>query len=211
MNIKPLVILTFVALLVPSALAQTSAAPTKPASSSAPAASGPVPTTKIAIIEIAAFGEGIGELKQRYEKLRGEFGPRANEMESIQTMLAAQEKQLSDTSKMTPQQVKSLSDKFELLKKEFQRKQEDYQAEARKREETETSATYDKINQFLEKYAAERGITMVLEAGALRQNGVVIYAAPGLLITEDFIKEYNKANPGGATAAPAAKKPASPR
>ena len=47
---------------------------------------------------------------------------------------------------------------------------------------------------------------MLLEGGAAQQTNVLLYAATATDITEDFIAQYNKANPGsGAAAAP--KKP----
>jgi outer membrane protein len=163
-----------------------------------------VPNAKIAIVDIGAFSEGIGELKQRYEKLAAEFVPRRTELESMQTRLASQEKVLSENKNLTPQQARKLSDDYEQLKREFQRKQEDNQALAQKREKEETEAIYAKIDKFLDGYAQRHGITYVIEASAARQSGVIVYASPAMFITEDFIKEYNKAHP--VAAAPAAPK-----
>jgi outer membrane protein len=71
-----------------------------------------------------------------------------------------------------------------------------------------TQPVYDKVGKFLEGYCQQRGIVMVLEGGAAQQAGILIFAAQNSDITDDFIKEYNKANPaGGGAAAAAPKKP----
>lgn len=156
---------------------------------------------KVGIIELAAFRSEIGELKVKYEKLQAEFAPKQRELESLQASLEAKQKALQEGSNLTQQQAAKLQDDIQNLQREGQRKGEDAQAMAQKREQEETNATYEKISKFLEQYCAQKGITVVLEAGQLREKALVIYAAPPAFITDDFIKEYNKANPVPATAA----------
>ncbi len=156
--------------------------------------------TKLGIIEIAAFRTEIGELKVKYEKLQTEFATKERELTAMQDSIAAKQKTLQETPNLTPQQGARLQDEIKQLQTEGQRKLEDTQAAVQKREQEETGAIYDKISKFLEQYCAQKGITHVLEAGRLREGGLVVYAAPASFITDDFIKAYNKANP-----APAAK------
>jgi outer membrane protein len=157
--------------------------------------------TKIGIIEIAAFRSEIGELKVKYEKLQNEFAPLQRELEGMASSIEAKQKALQEGKNLTPQQAAKLQDDIQSLQKEAQRKQEDGQATAGKREQEETGATYEKISKFLEQYCAQKGITQVLEAGKLRETGLVIFAVPTAFITDDFVKEYNKANPVSPTAA----------
>jgi outer membrane protein len=157
--------------------------------------------TKLGIIELAAFRTEITELKVKYEKLQNEFAPKQRELESMQQSLQAKQKTLQETPNLTQQQAAKLQTEIQDLQKDAQRRLEDTQAIAQKREQEETGAIYDKISKFLEQYCAQKGITHVLEAGRLREGGLVVYAAPASFITEDFIKEYNKANPGTAAAA----------
>jgi outer membrane protein len=65
---------------------------------------------------------------------------------------------------------------------------------------------YDKVTKFLDTYCQPRGIVMVLEIGAANQAGILIFASQATDITDDFIKEYNKAHPPPAGAASAAPK-----
>jgi outer membrane protein len=164
--------------------------------------------TKIALLSFLALREAIGELKQRYDKLQSEFGPRANEIDSLQNSIEAKEKVLSENKGLTIQAARTLTDQVEQLKREYQRKLEDSQELARKRESEETAPVLEKISDFLEKYCQKYGITHVFDVGRLQETGVALYAAPGTNITEDFVKEYNKANPTPAAAA--AKPPAGP-
>jgi outer membrane protein len=159
------------------------------------------PKPKVGIVDIAAFRAGIAELKQKYDKLQTEFAAIQRELEAMQTSLEAKQKTLQDpNSKLTPQQAARLQEEIQQLQREGQRKLEDSQSAAQKREQEETSATYDKISKFLDQYCAQKGITLVLEAGRLRETNMVIYAIPTAFITDDFVKEYNKAHPVAAAA-----------
>lgn len=159
--------------------------------------------TKIAIIDVMAFRDGIGELKIKYEKLQTEFAPRYRELESMQNSLAAQEKVLKENQNLTEQQAFKLQQDFEAGKKTLQRLVEDSQAVAAKREEEETGPTKEKLSKFLEQYCQKNGITYVFDGRQLQETGIVIYADAKANITEEFIKEYNKAYPVPAGAASA--------
>ncbi len=157
--------------------------------------------TKIGIIEIAAFRSEVTELKVRYEKLQAEFATVQRDLESMATSIEAKQKTLQESKTLTQQQGAKLQSDIQSLQTEAKRKQEDATAMAGKREQEETGATYEKISKFLEQYCTQKGITQVLEAGKLRESGLVIYAAQAAFITDDFVKEYNKANPVPAAAA----------
>lgn len=159
--------------------------------------------TKIAIIDVMAFRDGIGELKIKYEKLQTEFAPRYRELESMQSSLAAKEKVLSENKNLTQQQAFKLQQEFEEGKKTYQRLVEDSQTAAAKREEEETGPTKEKLSKYLEQYCQKAGITFVFDGRQLQETGIVIYAEGKANITEDFIKEYNKAYPVPAGAASA--------
>ena len=113
----------------------------------------------------------------------------------MQATLAAQEKTLGENKGLTPQQAAKLSADFEAGKKEYQRKVEDAQELARRREAEETGAISDKISAFLQQYCTKNGITTVFEARRLQETGVIVFAAANANITEDFVRSYNAANP----------------
>ncbi len=200
-------------LTVTAAFAQTPApkpGQSAPASTAAPA--GDIPKPKIALVTVEVFREGIGELRALYVKLEAEFAPRRQELESMKTSVDEKTNILQTKgATMTPAQSRKLQDDIEALRKEGTRKLEDYQNDVAKREDAVTGDTYKKINDFLLKYVADKGITAVWNTGKVFESGVILYIDPKADITDDFIKEYNKANPAAAGAAqngaPAPKKP----
>jgi outer membrane protein len=86
--------------------------------------------------------------------------------------------------------------------KKLKRMAEDYEAMGQKRLAEAYQPVSDKIMKFLDGYCQQRGIVMVMEGGAVQQAGVLLYASSATDITEDFMKEYNKVNPGSGAAAP---------
>lgn len=158
---------------------------------------------KIGIVDVLAFRDAIGELKARYDKLQTEFAPIDREIQAMQTKLASQEKVLNENKNLTPPQAAKLTEEFEQGKKDYNRKVEDFQAQVRKREDDETGPIKEKLGKFLEQYCAKHNITYVFDGRALQETGIVIYAAAAANITEDFVKEYNKAYPAPAGAASA--------
>jgi Skp family chaperone for outer membrane proteins len=199
MKIRLLLTLTIVFVACSGVFAQTGGAAggqgAKPAGG---APGGQVPKMKIAIVDVLAFREQVGELKAKYDKLQTEFAPRYQQLESMQTKITAQEKTLTENKSLTPQQAAKLNEEFEQGKKDYQRTLEDSQTMARKREQEETEAIYDKLSKYLDQYCTKHGITHVFDARRLQETGLVVYAATGANITNDFIKEYNKAYPSPA-------------
>jgi Skp family chaperone for outer membrane proteins len=162
---------------------------------------GEIPKMRIAIVDILSFREQVGELKVKYDKLQTEFSTFYTELESMQTKLAAQEKTLSENRSLTPQQAARLTADLEAGKKEYQRKLEDLQELARRREAEETEAIYDKLSSFLDDYCRQRGITSVFDARRLQETGIVVYASYAANITDHFIEAYNKLHPFPAAGA----------
>jgi Skp family chaperone for outer membrane proteins len=176
-----------------SAFAQTAAQP----------AAAEVPKMKVAIVDVLAFREEVLELKAKYEKLQAEFAPKYRELEAMQNNAAAKQKVLEENKTLTPQQGQKLVEEIEQLKKDYNRALEDSQTRARKRETEETEAIYEKLDKYLNQYCAKHGITTVFDARKLQETGVIVHVKlPDANITPDFIREYNKANPVQAAAAP---------
>jgi Skp family chaperone for outer membrane proteins len=193
MKIKLLIALTLLLLAGSSAFAQTAAQP----------AGGTVPNMKIAIVDVVAFKSEILELKVKYEKLNTEFAPKLRELETMQNTAVTKQKVLEENKTLTPQQQQKLAEEIEQLKKAYNRSLEDMQTAGQKREREETEAIYEKIDKALNQYFTKHGITVVFDVRRLQETGVIVHVKmPDANITADFIKEYNKANPVQAAAAP---------
>jgi Skp family chaperone for outer membrane proteins len=190
MKIKFLLALTFMLLASSSAFSQSTAG-----------GAGGATKTKIAIVDVLAFREGVTELKLKYEKLQAEFQPKYRELDAMASNVKAKEQVLAENKNLTPQQAAKLTEEFEILKKAYNRTLEDSQTQAGKREREETEAIYDKLSKFMDQYCGKYAITHVFDASRLRETQLVVYADARTNITEDFVKEYNKANPAPAATA----------
>jgi len=171
---------------------------------------------KVAVMNTAVFPEKIGELRQKYEQVQAQFKDRTQKLQALdqevkQLTQDLDQKRATLTAEKVLEMEQSLNDK----KKRGQRELEDLQADYNKALETTTKPVRDKLSQFINKYATQRGIVMIMDLPVSYQNGFIAYWDPAKTdVTDDFIAEYNKANPapGGAPASqPAPKTPAKPQ
>ncbi len=170
-----------------------------------------IPDGKIAVINTQAFPDGINELKQKYDQVSNQFKDRSTRLQEAQTRLAGMENDIKTKGNvLKPDDFAKLQQDYEDLKKRSQREFEDAKAEYERTVETTTRPVRDKLYQFLQSYATQRGIVMIINLAGAAQSGTLAYWNPGADVTEDFITEYNKANPvaGASAAPPAATKPA---
>ncbi len=181
--------------------------PAAPAGGAAPGG-GTGAEGKIAFIDTSAFRNGIVELKAKLDTLNAEFEPKNKELQAkkdeidnlkskIQTQGATVQPAVRN------QWVDEATQKEVLLK----RLAEDLDGLAKRRYEEISGPVYDKIGQTLEKYAQQRGIAAIFEVNALSQGQALVFRVAASDVTEDFIREYNKVNPGTGGAASAARKP----
>ncbi len=164
---------------------------------------------KLAYINTARFGADINELKVKIDALNAEFEPRKKEVQAEDEALAGLKDKINKQGATVSVQVRTQwAEEAVDKEKTLNRKKEDYSQMGQKRLAEVTQPVYEKVGRFLESYCQQRGIVMVLEGGAAQQAGILLFAAQATDITDDFVKEYNKANPAPAgAAAPAAKKP----
>ena len=154
-----------------------------------------------------AFREGITEMKNRLDALNAEFEPKNKEIQALRERIQNLNNQIQTQGGTVQPAVRNqwaeeAADKDKLLK----RMVEDTDALAKKRFEEVGGPIQEKILRFLEQYSQQRGIVMVFEGGALQQSAVMLFASQPTNITDDFIKEYNKANPATAAAPTTTKK-----
>lgn len=172
---------------------------------------GPVPDGKIAMLNTQVFPGQILELKQKYEQVDAQFKPRSEKIKGDQTRMQAIQTELSTKGpSLAPDKVAQLQAEGQELEKQIKRDVEDARADLAKAEDRATKPVREKLFQFLQGYAQQRGIVMIINTAGVAQTGSIAYANPAADITEDFIKEYNKANPVPVSA-PATPQPAAPK
>ena len=191
----------FAAICASSVFAQTKPAATP--APTAPAQTGALPETKIALVDTDEFLNekgGITRLVSAAKAVEGEFQPRRTELQGIQAQI---DKLTADLQKAAPVQDPKVSaqqqDAIDQKKKELQRKGEDAQAAYQKRLQEKLGPVYDDIGKALDAYAKAHGITLILDVTKIQG---IVSASESLDITKPFISEFNSKNPATASLNP---------
>ncbi len=161
----------------------------------------------IAVIDSSAFSDdkaGILRVTGAIKQIDAKFQPLRTEIRGMQDRLSTmrsdiQKKRAIQDASMTARQVEE-ADRLEV---QFKRRAEDAQADYQKESIAVLEPLQKDIGNVLNAYAQSKGISLLIDINRVP----VVYAAPALDITKDFIAEYNRTRP--ATAAPA-KPPARP-
>src|SRR5262249_1997500 len=129
---------------------------------------------KVAVMNTAVFPEKIGELRQKYEQVQAQFKDRTQKLQALdqevkQLTQDLAQKRATLTAEKVLEMEQSLNDK----KKRGQRELEDLQADYNKALETTTKPVRDKLSQFINKYATQRGIVMIMDLPVSYQNGFI--------------------------------------
>jgi len=178
----------------------------KPASAGVPA--GPIPDGKIVVINVTVFQEQIGELKQKYDQIGNQYKDRYQKLQQMDQQLKQMETDIrSKGPSLAPDKLQEMQREYDDLKQRGQEELNNLNREVQKTMDAQTKPIQDKLFQFLQNYSTQRGIVMVINLAGAAQSGSIAYWNPAADITEDFIAEYNKANPVAGGAAPAQQKP----
>lgn len=170
-----------------------------------------IPDGKIAVLNTSAFPNSILELKQKYDQVETQFKDRTQRLQQVEGQLKTMESDLqTKRGVLAADKYNQLQNDYEDLKKRGQRDFEDLKAEYDRAIDGATKPVRDKLFQFLQTYSGQRSIVLVINLAGAAQSGTLAYWNPGSDITDDFITEYNKANPVAGAPAPAQPKPATP-
>lgn len=190
--------------LVILALAATASAQQVNTGTAQPTAQARGPIGKIAVINTGAFQSQIQEFKAKFDALERQFEPRVKEVQGLAERITALENTLkTQGSALTPAKVAESTEQVERMKRDYQRKAEDLQAEVGRAQEQAMAPVTEKLTKFAQEYTARRGIALLIDLGNAIQSRTVLWYDPRFDVTKDFIEEYNKAYPvAGAAAAP---------
>ena len=163
----------------------------------------PAAPANIGIIDSRAFSDdktGITRVMNAMRQLEGKFLPLRTEIrgmgERLNTMRSdIQKKRAIQDAATTARQVEE-ADRLEL---QIKRKAEDAQASYQRESLTALEPLQKDIATALSAYAQAKGLTLVLDVNRVH----ILYAATTHDITSDFIADYNRTHPAGATPAPA--------
>ena len=172
-----------------------------------------LPDGRVAVVNTQVFPGSILELKQKYEQVNNQFKDRYQKLQALAEQMKGMENDLrTKQNVLTADKYQELQANYNELKKRGEREQEDLNVDADKALDIATKPVRDKMTQFLNTYAAQRSIVVLINLAGAAQSGTLAYWNPGLDITDDFVAEYNKANPvaGMTSAPPPAAQPAKP-
>ncbi|MDT4966676.1 MAG: outer membrane protein [Acidobacteriota bacterium] len=201
--------MTLAVLIAVSASAQTrpGTTPARPAATpqtTAAASNAPVPETKIAFINTGAFGAekgGITRYVNAVTMLEREFKPRSDELETMQNRikaLADEIGRLSGNSVVDPKTIQTKQDEGERLQRDLKYKDEQLKADMSKRYTDVVGPISADIGKAIDQFAAQRGITMVLDISRLAP--AILSVNQAMDVTTAFITEYNSTHPATASA-----------
>lgn len=157
-----------------------------------------LPVGRVAVINTSAFTaqNGIEQLRQQINRVNEMFKDRNAELEALRQRGEALQREIQTQGpNLTPQALAAKQEELEELQVEATRKKEDLERDYNKAIREATDPVVERINNFLDSFAKQNNITLVLEAGVLFQSRGLAYVDPGLDITRAFIDAYNAANP----------------
>ena len=206
MKIRLWLVAAVLAATVPTiAMAQGPAAPTAPRATTGAGAAAPV-DGKIAVINTGAFADKILELKSKADVVNKQYEPRFKALQAKKQQIDTLEADIKKQQGVVSQEVLArMTDQYTQLTTQFKREGEDLQAEYNKAAQTSLQPVQQKLQDFVRDYSAKRNIVLILDLPGSYQAGIIGYFNQAIDITDDFIAEYNKANPvpGAAAARPA--------
>ena len=179
-------------------LVQTQTRPANPATS--PQARPAAGAANIAIIDSAFFSDeknGIARVTNAMRQLEAKFQPIRVELRGMRDRLDTMRSDLQKkASVQDPKTTAQQADEAERLETQIKRKAEDAQTSYQRDSLAVLDPLQKDIATALNTYAQQKGISLLIDVNRVP----VIYAAPTLDVTRDFIAEYNRTHPvtGGA-------------
>ncbi len=162
---------------------------------------------KVAIIHVQNAILQTKDGQKAQQELQAKFNPRKQQIEKKQADIAALQDQMKKGSATMSDDAKTrLARDIDTGQKSLQRDSEDFEADVQQEEGRIMQDLGQKMMDVIIKYATANGYAMVVDVS--NPQTPVLWADPGVDITNEIIKLYDQAHVGGATAAAPATAPA---
>jgi outer membrane protein len=165
---------------------------------------------KIGVINVRQAIVTTSEGKQASAELQSQFAARQTELENLNKQINDLKQRLSaGQATLSQEEQARLTRQGELLARQLQRKQDEYQEDVNASQGDVIDKIGRKMIDVLDRYARENGYVAILDSSA--QNTPILYASNQIDVTQDIIKLYDQAYPlkaGATTPKPAATRPA---
>lgn len=153
--------------------------------------------TRIAIIYTDFFydpNNGISRVLNAIKSLDQQFQPRKTEMQRLRQRIEQLTNETSGPAPdVTSMAVESKRDELEHLKKESQRKAEDFQTEYSKRMRNTLNPIFEDLDKAIKSFAQQRGIDLILDGS--KMDDALLYMSESVDLTHAFVMEFNRTNP----------------
>lgn len=180
-----------------SVSAQTQPAGARPAAPQpTPAAAAPVPVTKIALVDTTLFGDekaGINRYVSALKGVQATFQPRLIELNNLQNQIKALADEINKLSANPVVDLKPKQDEGERLQRDLKYKKEQFDADFERALTQAAAPVSADIGKALDQYAAQHGLTMILDISKLLP--ALLTVSPAMDITQAFIADYNSKHP----------------
>jgi Skp family chaperone for outer membrane proteins len=193
------------AMMLTAMVAVSASAQTRPAGGTTSPAAPPagrtttVPDTNIALVDTRAFGDekiGITRYVNAVKSLELEFKPRQDELLTLQTRLttiANEISKLSGNSVVDPTTIQTKQEEGERIQRDIKYKKEQADADFTKRYQAVVGPISADIGKAIDQFAAQRGITMILDISKLEP--AILTINPAMDVTQAFITDFNGKHP----------------
>jgi outer membrane protein len=160
---------------------------TPSASAPAPAITGPL---KIAVMNFEAIALYSNEGQRDLAELQKKYEPKQSQIQAQTTEIDNLTKQLQNQgATLSPAEQASRQHSIETKQRDLQRTAEDAQNDYKSEQQQIFQRIGAKVQDFVNGWAAANGYSLIVEAGTQTSN--VIYANPGLDVTETVLDAYN--------------------
>jgi outer membrane protein len=178
----------------------------------AQSAPGAAASGKVGVVDVRQAIVATSEGKQASAELQSQFAPRQSELEGLNKQIADIRQRLSvGAEKLSADEGARLQRQGEVLSRQLQRKQDEYQEDVNAAQADVVDRIGRKLVDVLDRYSRENGFVIVFDSSA--QNSPVLYKSTQIDVTQDIVRLYDQAYPvrgGTTTPKPAATKPATP-
>ena len=131
------------------------------------------------------------EAKRDFSVLEIKFAPRQKQLESLSREIDDLRKQLNDQrDKLSDSELNARSQALASKQKQLERSEADYRSDSQSEGEEAFRRIAQKLFEFLQSYARDRGYTIVIDR-VTENIPVVLYATQEADITDELISAYN--------------------
>lgn len=157
---------------------------------------------KLAIINMQEVILQTRDGKQAVNDLKAKFAPKEQEFQKRSEDLQRKQDELRKTENTISEEKKAaLSRDIDSMTKSLQRDTDDAREDVNQEQQKVLNELGGKIMQVLNKYSADKGLTMVFDVSGQPNN--ILFASSAVDITHDIIALYDQSAPSGP--APASK------